>query len=78
MLTRDEIVSKRAEWLRNAKQQLEETDAELALIAIGPSAWEHKFKVRFPGPGYTDAMRAQSLRLSREISRHEEADRNSL
>jgi hypothetical protein len=77
MMTRDEIAARRAEWLKNAKQQLEETDAELVLIAIGPSAWEHKFKLPFPGPGYTDTMRAQAKRLAKEIARHEEADRNS-
>jgi hypothetical protein len=77
MKTREEIVKARSEWLANAKQQLIETDAEIALFEKSDGAWEAVHKLAFPGSGYAATMRAQSLRLQRDIARHEEADRNS-
>lgn len=77
MKTREEITRARTEWLANAKQQLIETDAEIALFEKSDGAWEAVHKMQFPGSGYAATMRAQSLRLQRDIARHEEADRNS-
>lgn len=75
MRTRDEIIKARAEWLAYAKQQLLETEAEIALFEKSECAWESVHKLTFPGPGYVAAMRAQSVRLRRDIARHEAADK---
>lgn len=74
-MTPDEIRANRAQWLAQAKQQLAETDAEIALFEQGNGAWEARFRLPFPGSGYAATMRAQSMRLQRDIARHEAADR---
>lgn len=75
MRTADEIRADRARWLANAKQQLVETDAEITLFEKSDGAWEAVYRLSFPGSGYAAAMRAQSMRLQRDIARHEAADR---
>ena len=75
MRTANEIRADRARWLVNAKQQLIETNAEIALFEKSDGAWEEVHRLPFPGSGYAATMRAQSMRLQRDIARHEAADR---
>ena len=71
------VLESRAKWLKMAKEQLVETQAEVELFERSESHWESRFLMPFPGPGYASTMRAQAARLREEIARHERADAES-
>jgi hypothetical protein len=55
-------------WLSWATDLYAHTLAELEMP---PAVWEAHFKMRHPGPGYTETLQAQRIRLANEINRHQ-------